>query len=319
MMAPTREATSSLRIEGVATALTSISHGGDSVGTQQLFRRERVVQPDGTVADVPIVSGNAWRGILRDTSAWILWDQLGRPELPLPVFHLLWSGGSLGKSGASHVIASTDLQRVRDLVPHVSIWGAAGGGRIVEGKLSVGKLVPVCQETAHILPAGLAETAATSIWDVTQIEEYTRTDDAKRAQAAAALDPAARGELTDGTLLPDRAAPKDEGDGPAQQMRYGAETLAAGTRMHFWLALRGVTDLEHAWFLAVLSEWSRTGHVGGRSGTGHGRIRLDTDRWEIAAPRMSGGDGLDVSVPDRLAAHTAEHRADILDALDMLT
>lgn len=195
-------------------------------------------------------------------------------------------------------------------MPHIAIWGAAGGGRIIEGKLSVGKLIPICAETAHILPASLAETAGTSIWDMTQIEEYTRTDDAKRGDMQHAIEPPAVAALTDGTDTPDVPV-------SAQQMRYGAETIAAGTRMHFWLGLRSVTDLEHAWFLATIADWSRTGHIGGRSSTGHGRIRLETDAWEIAAPRLSG-DGLDITIGDRLRSHTDSHRDDILAAIDRL-
>lgn len=314
------EQRTSLRIEGVATALTSIVHGGEHIGTQQVLRRERICQPDGTVADVPVVSGNAWRGILRDTSAQLLWDQLGRPELPLPVFHVLFSGGALAKAGSGHVLSNPDLQQIRTLVPHVALFGAAGGGRIIEGKLAVGKLVPVCTETAHIMPAGLAETAITSVWDLTQLEEFTRTDDAKRAEYQPALAGATGPALSAGGQgsIVAAASKTVSDDGPAQQMRYGTETIAAGTRFHFWLGLRNVTDLQHSWFLAAISEWSRTGHVGGRSATGHGRIRLDTDRWEVAGSRMSGDGTLAPSVADELRAHVESHRDDILAALDKL-
>jgi hypothetical protein len=52
--------------EGVVTALTSISHIGDSHGVNAKLRREKFVQPDGTVEEIPVISGNSLRGILRD-------------------------------------------------------------------------------------------------------------------------------------------------------------------------------------------------------------------------------------------------------------
>ena len=47
-------------------ALSSISHKDDSTSTTTaLFRREEVIQPDGTGELVPIISGNSFRGTLR--------------------------------------------------------------------------------------------------------------------------------------------------------------------------------------------------------------------------------------------------------------
>ena len=49
------------------TALSSISHnGGQSFGINSKLRREGFVQPDGSVEDVPVLSGNGLRGLLRD-------------------------------------------------------------------------------------------------------------------------------------------------------------------------------------------------------------------------------------------------------------
>lgn len=296
----------SYRIEGVATLLSSASHGGDHAGTVQMLRRERIVQPDGTVPEVPVISGNAFRGILRDYSAGLLWRALGEPELPLPVFHVLWSGGALAKAGAGHVITSAQLAELRALVPHVSLFGAAGGGRIIEGKLAVGKLTPVCAETAHILPSAALTGAERSIWEQLQIEEFSRRDDAKRPALAPAI--------SDGGTLDGDGKP----DGPAQQMRYGVETIAAGTRLHWWIGLRDVTDLEAETFRQALMAWAADGaHLGGRSATGHGRLAVDHSQWVSAVPALTSGRALEAAA-DPLAGHAGMHRDRILQALGWL-
>jgi hypothetical protein len=92
--------------EGVMTALTSISHIGESYGINARLRREKIVQPDGAVEEVPIISGNAIRGILRDRGMVHMLRTLGygieedgqSRGLSLEAFYFLLSGGALTKT-----------------------------------------------------------------------------------------------------------------------------------------------------------------------------------------------------------------------------
>src|SRR5690606_7235587 len=132
-----------------------------------------------------------------------------------------------------------------------------------------------------------------------QIEEFTRRDDAKRDQLHPAIEGLAPRQLptgdppADGQLLEvaDHApAVEADHDGPAQQMRYGVETLAAGTRLHWWMQLRHVTGVERALFAAAVDSWAADGaHIGGRSATGHGRLRLDVHQWAHQTPTVTVG------------------------------
>lgn len=316
--------TSTYRIEGAATLLSSLSHGGEHAGTVGFLRREKIMQPDGQIVEVPIVSGNALRGLLRDHAADVMWRALGSPELPPAVFHLLWSGGALAKAGSGHVLGARQLAEVRRLIPLVSLFGGSGAGKIIEGKLSVGKLVPVCAETAHIVPTELVPEVPVSVWSMLQVEEFTRRDDAKRDQLHQAIEGLARHaelEVTsqDALFAVEEHAPAKETtviDGPAQQMRYGVETIAAGTRLHWWMQLRAVTDVEVALFAQAIDAWTADGaHIGGRSATGHGRLRLDVSQWAHATPTTTVGQALQVSGVDVLAAHVEANRSEIMDAL----
>lgn len=324
-MTTTDTATRSLRIEGVATALSSISHLDGHAGTIGLHHREKICQPDGTIVDVPVVSGNALRGLLRDHCADVFWRALGCPELPAPIFDLLWSGGSLAKVGAGHALTARQLVQVRRVVPMVSLFGGSGAGRIIEGKLRVLKLTPICAETAHLLSPDITgdTTALPQARALLQVEELSRRDDAKRPELAPAIEgmtpalPAA--DSTTSELLPD---PGDEPDGldRVMQMRYGVETIAAGTRLHWGLAVRHGTDAEIALLAAGIDAWlADGGHIGGRSATGHGRLRLDAHQWATVTPSTTVGQALTRTGGDDLATHIDAHRAEIIETLGWFT
>ena len=55
-----------LIFEGTVTALTSISHIGETRGINSMLRREKIVGADHEVEEIPIISGNSVRGMLRD-------------------------------------------------------------------------------------------------------------------------------------------------------------------------------------------------------------------------------------------------------------
>lgn len=266
----------SYRWEGTATALSSISHGGEVLGTVTYLRREAFLTPQGR-RDIPVVSGNAVRGVLRDTGARLLWAALGEPKMPVAVMHALWAGGALVKA-KGQPLTGQRLADLRAMVAHLGVFGAAGGGRIIDGALTVGKLVPLCAQTAHLLPEHLREpdggAGLPDIHDLLQIERYSRLPDADRASDVLA-------DLPDDVDL-------DEG-----LMRYGTETFIAGTRFQSMFALCNVTDDEFGFFTDVLGAWLPNATVGGKTGRGHGRMMFDLSHpvssaigeWETFAGR----------------------------------
>lgn len=300
-----------LTFEGVVTALSSITHnGGESYGISAKLRREKFVQPDGTVEEVPVISGNSLRGSIRDRGMFDMCKRLGYGVntetgevhgLNLPAFYFLFSGGSLTSTGSEGL----DIDRAREIrsaIPLVGVFGGAVGNMILPGKLRCGKLLPIVAETAHLLPEAYRPDKPESVWEYTQEEMYTRKDDEKNEHLRGMIGGVAR------TLLDNpntRRTALAEGRGEtAQQMMYYVETLAAGAQFYWKLQLDDVTDIEFEAFLTALVEFSRHPYVGGKSAVGLGEVAVKFDNWiEIDSRAHTDGKAVDRPLGSKYADH----------------
>lgn len=240
------------------TALSSISHSESALGgssTKSLFRREKVIQPSGVIEEVPIISGNSLRGILRRTGEALLRDVLEyEGQIPLAAAHALVNGGSLAKT-QNEPLSGRRLAELRSLNPLISVFGGCGGGRIINGCLQVGKTLPVMRETLHLLTNPPASTA-TDRFNGVAMEEYSRLDDNTRRPLSPPGDDQPEAEAS-------------------QLMRFGVETLPAGTQLQTWIRLDRASNTELSFMSDVLEAYVDHGHLGGRSNIGHGQVRVD--------------------------------------------
>lgn len=318
--------------EGVMTALTSISHIGETFGINARLRREKVVQPDGSVEEIPVISGNAIRGILRDRGmlhmlkclGYGVDEQTGEVKgLSLPAFYFLFSGGVLTKAGGNAGLDVDEARRWRELIPLVALFGGAMGNQIMPGAAKIGKAIPICRETAHLIPDRFVTGQEQSIWDMIQEEAYTRRDDEKNERLRQLIAPEVRGLLEEvATVKRSKAGTKDDlaGEtGQAQQMRYYVETLASGTRLFWEIALDDVDSLEFDAFCTTLAEFGRYPYIGGKSGVGHGKVSIHFDQWLEINPRLAPtGQQIDVPLGTRYLKHLQERGAEIREAIDGL-
>ena len=253
------------RWDGTLTALSSIAHGGETRGTITLLRRELISAPNGDLVHVPIVSGNTLRGRLRRVGEELLRDAVGYEGLLHPAAaHALRGGGSLAKTG-HEPLSGSRLQQLRELVPQIGVFGAAGGGTIINGALDVGKVVPHLSETTHITGVPTTRSAFTG----TQLEAYTRQDDGDGHDFAGVITASETGA---GLLFDDTGRPEPVLRG-SNQMLFHIETFPAGTMFSTWIRLRRPSPLEMAFFLEVLDNFRDEGRLGGRVGIGHGQVR----------------------------------------------
>jgi CRISPR type IV-associated protein Csf2 len=287
----------SVEMRALVTALTPIAHFGESLGNNySAFRTETFVQPDGSEATVPTISGNAIRGIWRRAAIRFALNVLSQArghdiELLPPVFHLLFSGGSLTSSKERGVDLDKERE-LRRLFPVLSVFGGAVGKRIMNGKLDCGRIVPLCRETRHVLPAEFRDdphALTRSARHLLEDHQYTRQDASRTldgeiflTQAARELLQAPKGKtkaLPDGKEITEAAKP-----GEAQQMIYRCEVMKAGQRLAHRLVLNHVTDLERAAFVSGIYHWLQEPRVGGKAGIDLGLVEYDVQGLHLRSP-----------------------------------
>lgn len=320
-----------LMFEGTMTALTSISHIGESYGINSKLRREKIIQADGSIEEVPIISGNSLRGILRDRGMLHMLRNLGYgidkktgevSGLSLAAFYFLFSGGALTKT-SSRGLDIDEARKWRDMIPLVAIFGGAMGNQIMPGKAKIGKVIPVCRETAHILPERFSGNELQSIWDMCQEEAYTRRDDEKNEKLRQLIAPEVQ-VLIEAKARDRREKAGTKEDivketGQKQQMRYFVETIAAGARFFWDITLDDVSDLEFEAFAVTLAEFARFPYIGGKSGVGLGKVSIHFDNWIDINPRLAPT-GNEVGLPLGRAylEHIQKNGSAIRDLLDEL-
>lgn len=304
------------RFDLVMTALAPIAHGGESRGTVQTFHQQKVLGPAG-VQEIPTVTANSLRGQLRRSCMEVALEAAGIDSLSLPAVHLLFSGGALEAGGRGGKAVDLNAEReMRELLPPLSVFGAAVGGRIIEGKMTFsGPVYPVCREVEHLLPAPLRSGILPSVWELSDLQEYTRRDDAKTEHGRGYLATGELRALEDGERKARDRKANHEPDleaGQHQQMRYGVQCLAAGTR--FWVAamLRSATPAERASFIAGLCRWGADARLGGMTGRGHGKVAVKCETVNLPDPLERGTDGDPLAIGATLLGEAAVQVADYL-------
>lgn len=318
-------------VMGTWTLLSSMVHGGDeTLGTTKLFRTKGWVH-EGRRIQIPVISGNAIRGIWRRMAARAFLDAYvgaGGEPITLSAFYYLTSGGALhkGSSGASlDILGEADLRR---LIPFVGLFGGAGLGKIQEGKIYVDEGVPVCVETverlAEVHPRVRdAETAKLSIRELTEIHGYSRQDDAKNAWWRPYIESGERKQLEMAIQQKQESDVADEAGSP-HQMRYEQAELVAGTVVfHRWGFRWPPNRDELAGLGAGLLRWAERPQVGGRNAVGHGNLLLS---YEGVTPETRLiGDGSkpltafqEATPEEALVTHVREHLDEIRQVLGAL-
>lgn len=241
------------RIEGKITALEPISHIGESRSIDSLFAREKqlITSKSGItkVVEIPVVSGNSIRGVLRRKAGYRLLELLGlrKETLAEGLQHAIFSGGMLKKGAEGGVIDTQFVSKIRFNLPIVSLFGSVIGQQMIQSKMDVGQLIPIsCQTQGRTgIPSEI------SIYSLLDERPATRRDDME--------------DKTKGTQDPDEQK---------QQMRYTHEVLVAGTEFYHYFTLKNCNEMETGAFWSTLAEFSKYPKLGGLGCRGFGMVRL---------------------------------------------
>ena len=249
-------------VPGTITALSPCHHGGnDKTGSTVLLNRQKWIV-DGEPAEIPYISGNSIRGVLRRL---LFHDFLRRLDYEIDVshgggrrlYHALFSGGSLEQArGKDAGHNNLELKRrIYDLIPGARLFGFAYGNQLLEGTLKVGQIMPVCTELAAFMPDELKPRL--SVFSLIAQRFHTRQDD----------------------LI---SADRDEGEA-AHQMLVDYEIFLAGTVFWHDFRIEDATSLDRSTFAALLAAWEAKPYLGAKSATGLGKVRLDYQAGDMTA------------------------------------
>ena len=142
----------------VLTCMAPLAHGsfGESAGNTTLIRRMAIVSLPG-MPRVPVVSGNALRGVLRRLVMRDLFEAAGASRVTVGegwdrLYASMANGGHL--DGSESTVNPDRIRELRAACPPLSVFGAALYSSFLTGHMTVGFLWPHCQET---VAAGLVE------------------------------------------------------------------------------------------------------------------------------------------------------------------
>ena len=286
-----------LSIKGNLTALAPIHHGANEVtGTTKLILTlPNVIRNHETgkteIDNIPAIHGNAIRGYLRRLIMQDMLDLLDYKLDSKKVYHFLFTGGILESldnkdKGAINLSLKKEM---RDNLPPISLLGSALGNQMIQGKLKVGIANIVCSETLHFIEDH--EGVAFSSYNLQSHDFGTRLDSLK----------------LDTNNIADKPEEKDEKDKDEQhtQMKYEFETLIRGTKFTHEFILEDCDPVEKACFIRMLGLWNERPYLGGKSGTGYGKVALDYPTTK----EMSDADYLDFINDNK------EQITDLLDSM----
>lgn len=272
------------RFEFLLEAVQPVAHAQETIGNAAVAMRQKVRQPDGSFAHVPIVTGDTMRHGLREAStrALMACAKLDGQTLTEEALRLLFAGGMVtGSSGAS--VKLDEVRRLSELLPPLALLGGCAQNRVIPGRIEVDAAVLVCEETAHLLPSWVQDWLGER--GVTPESCRAHVEQVQRVRMDPTLDPAKRALLTDGArakvegrLLASESA-SESGDAAAKDrqkstmMPFTYERIVQGS-LFYWSVTALITcPLDLDTLFVMVASFAQHMTVGGKRGTGNGLLR----------------------------------------------
>ncbi len=304
-----------------------IIHTEDTIGNISKLKKMRVIY-NGKPESVPTLSGNSFRGQLRD----ILADQLcsrlsnnGETRLTFKnndTYGILYSGGALGDKSTSAGL----LNSFQESIPSIRLMGAAFGNVMLPSKIAATHIVPCAKETQHIVQTmyeALGSDAilpATDDWPKARDLLFndgplTRKDDSRDLTRQRFANPKPESNTTE---MFETEITSDEETQKGSQMIYYVECIPPGT----WLVQQLYSKLpldqqELGSLFDGLTAFLEQPAIGGRSAAGYGQVRVSV-RGTVGEEEIVWPDAWPQSVTTAMKAYKAyldEKRQEILTSL----
>ena len=301
-----------------------IIHTDETIGNISKLKKMRVLY-NGKPVSVPALSGNSFRGQLRDILADELCAHLSnqgekRLEFQNPeTYAILYSGGALSEKSAS----GARMHGFAEDLPSIRLMGAAFGNVMLPSKLAVTHIVPCAKETQEILqgmygsfakgPVPPQETWPSALDLLFNDGPLTRKDDSRDLTRQRFAVPESESQSKTDSEETSRAP---------QQMIYYVECIPAGT----WLLQQiyskfPLDSLELGCLFNGLNTFLRQPTLGGRSSAGYGQVRVELC-GTINTESVQSAEGWPKTVTEAICAYTKslhDKRQEILKTLTVKT
>lgn len=270
------------RYEFVLRADTPLAHHQEVFGNAaQVFRKD-VMQPDGTFAKVPYITADTMRHGLREAAAYALLDAIGmldKATLTEAALRLLFAGGLITGGGAG-AVKLDEYREMVALIPSLGLLGGCAMNRAIPGKMFVEDATLICTESEHTAPAWTLAASPPRNSCRSHIEETVRV------RMDPSLDPGKRLLLTDGAhhginqrLLASEAASEsgdavEKRDTKSTMLPRSFETIKQGSLLSWSVEAVIQSDIENETFQMMIGAFLANAQVGGKRGTGHGRLSV---------------------------------------------
>lgn len=276
-----------VRIEILLEAKQPIAHHQESIGNTAIFMREKV-RYKGSFVNVPYITGDTMRHGLRECGTYALLEAAGMlddPSLSEAAVRLLFAGGMVTGSGGA--VKLSDYYELVDLCPHLALLGGCAANRVIPGKLNADFCRLVCEENAQRLPQWVHDWCAEKGEVLSPARPHLASE--TRVRMDPMLDPSKRRMLTAGAsaeaeqrlLKSENASAHDDhaekDANKSSMMPRSSEVIVAGSHFFWSLDCLVHTPLDESTLYVCLSAFMNRCHVGGKRGTGHGKL------WPVAA------------------------------------
>lgn len=309
-----------LKIYALYQVKQPIIHTEETIGPISKIKKMRVIH-NGKPVPIPALSGNSFRGQVRD----VLADQMfailtsdGAKKVKLSRDHygVLYSGGVLQEGSRM----GDQMKSMADVIPLLRLMGSAFGNVMLPSKLAVTHIIPYAAETQPVVESTVSSLPES--W-----RKLLPADPPKRADLLFNDGPLTRKDdtrdLTKQRYAETEARLGEDEERVRRQMIYYVECIPPGTFMlQEMYSKYPLDDLELGCFFDGLLAFLREPSLGGRSTAGYGQVQAMYQvrlNGEHSFEFMSGATAsLPQSVQEaveRYREYVRERKQDILNAL----
>lgn len=298
------------RYQFVLEAATPLAHHAEAMGNEAIIMRRKLRTAHGGWAYVPAVSGDAMRHGLREAAAYAFLDAAGMlsdatASLSEGALRLLFSGGMVTGRGDGGTVRLDAYRELCAMVPHMAIFGGCAGNRIISGRLQVEDATLICDESRRFVPewavavaeaygGGALESGRAHVEEVQRV----RMDPCLSPEKRTLMAPEARQSVDERMLASAEASEDDDEAGreatKSSIMPRRYERLAQGSLLYWACEATCCSELDVDAFHVALGVFLADAVVGGKRGTGHGRLRAVEARQIDLVRQRDASEVLDI-------------------------